>query len=104
MNIMQAKLNTKKEIKTEELEQKDSSYFIQLKKQIFLIIIITLGTLLSKIKKSATFPTNNTNEKGNKKYNKWYKNNTIMAYIIVLGLIIVLIYKGTLIIILVNIK
>ena len=51
MNIMQAKLNAKKEIKTEELEQKDSSYFVQCKKQIFLIIIIMLGTLLSKIKK-----------------------------------------------------
>ena len=53
MNIMQAKLKAKKEIKAEEeLEQKDSSYFVQCKKQIFLIIIITLGTLLTKIKTS----------------------------------------------------
>ena len=55
MNILQAKLNAKKEIKTEELEQKDSSYFIQLKKQIFLIIIITLGTLMSKKKNQQHF-------------------------------------------------
>ena len=50
---------------------------------------------MSKKTKSSTFPTNIINEKGTKKEGKWYKNNTIMAYVIILGLIMVLQFNKT---------
>ena len=54
------------------------------KTEIFLIIVITLETLLSKIQKSATFSTSDTNEKRNRKDRKWCKNfHTINKIIIV---------------------
>ena len=50
---------------------------------------------MSKKTKSSTFPTNIINEKRTKKEGKWYKNNTIMAYVIILGLIMVLQFNKT---------